>query len=315
MVVITKDISNFLSLLKNNGGLPCPKGVALEVINLSKREDISIHYLSKLISSDPALSTCIVKAASVLSFGSIRPVVSIADAITLLGFRALGQLVLGLTLMSDFRNGGCKQFDYSYYWTHSLITAVAVRQLAEQSRLAAAADELFTLGLLGGVGKLVMATAFPKEYGTIIEVAKGVSLDQFYKLEREQFGFDHAQLTVAVLDDMKFPSVFLQSIHDFPQPECSRIIQGSREWRIMNLLHMAFLLANALLAAQAEQNHFARKFWIFAKSMDLNDSEIIHTINSFSRVWPEWANLLKINFRSILFFEEAFENLSNAVVD
>ena len=88
--------NSILARLKSSGRLPTPKGVALEVINLTQREDASNHDIVRLVSTDPALSARVIGAANVLLANSSRPVVTIADAVTVLGARALRQLVLAL---------------------------------------------------------------------------------------------------------------------------------------------------------------------------------------------------------------------------
>src|SRR5574340_1036980 len=117
--------SPILSRLKIANRLPTPKGVALEVINLTQREDVSNHDIVRLIGSDPALSARVIKAANVLLTNPSRPIASIADAVTVLGVRALRQLVLGISLIVDYRHGPCKQFDYPHFWAHSLLTGIA----------------------------------------------------------------------------------------------------------------------------------------------------------------------------------------------
>src|SRR5487761_2484393 len=133
--------------LKITGRLPTPKGVALEVINLTQREDFSNHEVARLISTDAALSLRVIKAANVLLGYISRPVATIDDAVTVLGARALRQLVLGIALMLDYRHGPCKQFDYGRFWVHSLLTAIAARHLAQHTRMVAP-EEIFVVGLL-----------------------------------------------------------------------------------------------------------------------------------------------------------------------
>lgn len=301
---------NILTKLKLSGRLPSPKGIALEVINLTQRENSSNQDIIRLISADPALSVRVIKAANVLLASSSRPVVTISDAVTVLGSRALRQLVLGIALIADHQQGPCRQFDYAYFWAHSLLTGIAARHLAQHLKLAAA-DEMFVIGLLGGIGQLAMATVYPEEFGVLLVQARGVSLEQLYGREREQFGFEQAELSAAILADMNFPPIFQNLIHDYPQSEISSVADGSREWKLMNMLHLAAQMASICLAEQAGRNKLVRKLRSDAVSMAVGESVIIEVAAACAHDWPEWRALLNLGIRRIPSFSELFKQDDN----
>ena len=310
MGAATLNSSSILSKLKLSGKLPTPKGIALEVINLSQRDDVSNQVIAHLIGADPALSLRVIKTANVLCASPTRPIVTVSDAVTVLGLRSLRQLVLGITLIADHKNGPCKQFDYPAFWTRSLLTGIAVKQFAEQSKLAAS-EEVFTLGLLGDMGKLAMATVFPEEFGVILENSKDCSLDQLYGMEREQFGFEQAELTAAILADMNFPPIFLRLIHDYPQPQNSSVAEGTREWKLMNMLHLAARVADVYLAAPLQQEMLVSELWSYYQSLEIEEVNIVSVIEQCSQDWPEWANLLNMDTRQLPSLQELFSRMDN----
>ena len=67
-----------------------------------------------------------------------------------LGLPAVRTLALGFSLLSSYRDGACKGFDYSRYWTSCLVYALAMQAVTQRTR-AAAAEETFCLGLLGNI--------------------------------------------------------------------------------------------------------------------------------------------------------------------
>ena len=91
--------------LKISERLPTPKGVALEEINLTQQKDASNHDIVRLISTDPALSARVIKVANVLLGNISKPVATIADEVSVIGTRAVRQLVFGTTLILDYRQG------------------------------------------------------------------------------------------------------------------------------------------------------------------------------------------------------------------
>jgi two-component system cell cycle response regulator len=311
---MTTTQNSILEKLKISGRLPTPKGIALEVINLTKQEDIFSHEIVRLISADPALCLRVIKAANVLVGNPSRPVVTINDAVTILGFRALRQLVLGIALIADYQQGPCKQFNYSYFWAHSLLSGIAVRHLAARSRLAAA-EEIFTLGLLGGIGRLALATVYPAEFGAILEHAGQVTLDELYSKEREKFGFEQAEVSAAILADMNFPTIFQRLIHDYPQPQNSGVAEGSREWKLMNLLHVASLIADVCLADKNGQIKLAKKLKAEVVQLAIEESFIIEVAEKCAHDWPEWAALLNMGTRQFPTLAALFEQISNEPVE
>lgn len=295
--------SPILSRLKIGNRLPTPKGVALEVINLTQREDASNHDIVRMISADPALSARVIKAANVLLTNPSRPIATIADAVTVLGVRALRQLVLGIALIVDYRHGPCKQFNYPRYWTHSLLAGIAAKHLAARARLAVA-EEIFVLGLLGNIGQLALATAYPEEYGDVLEQAKGKALDELCRQEQDRFDCNQAELSEAILADMHFPKIFQALVRDFRQPELSKMAEGTREWRLLHLLHVASLLADACLASSAERGKLVAKLRLHAARVAIETDHLVEIGDACVRNWLEWLELLNMKMVHIPQFAE-----------
>jgi diguanylate cyclase (GGDEF)-like protein len=302
--------NNILTKLKLSGRLPTPKGVALEVINLTQRENSSNQDIVRLISADPALSMRVIKAANVLLASSSRPIITISDAVTVLGSRALRQLVLGIALIVDHQHGPCKQFNYPHFWAHSLLTGIYVRHLAVLSRLAAA-DEIFVIGLLGGIGQLALATVYPDEFGNMLSVSERQPLGELYRKELAQFGFEQAELSAAILADMNFPAIFQTLIHDYPQPEISRVVEGSREWKLMNMLHLASLMADVSLSSPAERIKLVSRVRSDAASVAIEEESLVAMAEECAREWMEWATLLNMGMRHLPSYAELFAQDNN----
>lgn len=295
--------SSILTRLKIANRLPTPKGVALEVINLTQREEVSNHDIVRLIGSDPALCARVIKAANVLLTNPSRPIATIADAVTVLGVHALRQLVLGIALIVDYRHGPCKQFNYPHFWAHSLLTGIAAKHLAVNARLAVA-EEIFVLGLLGNIGQLALVTAYPEEYGDVLERSKGNSPDELYRQEHEKFGCDQAELSEAVLADMHFPSIFQALARNFRRPESSKMTEGSREWRLLHMLHVASLLADACLASPAERGKLVAKLRLHAARVAIETDRLIEIGDACVRDWLEWLELMHMGMVHIPPFAE-----------
>lgn len=277
--------------LKISGRLPTPKGVALEVINLTQKEDVSNQEIIRLISTDAALSLRVIKAANVLLGHVSRPVSTISDAVTVLGAHALRQLVLGISLMVDYRHGPCKQFDYANFWVHSLLTGITARHLAHQARMAAP-DEIFIVGLLSGVGRLAFATVYPEDFGHLLEQSQGGSFVQEQALQAEKFGFDERELSEAIFSDIRFPKIFQTLVREYKQPEASSAIEGSREWQLLHLLHVASLMADACLSEPDGRGKLVTRLKSKALQMAIETEKLVEIGLACELDWNTWSALL-----------------------
>lgn len=284
------DESRFAQL-KVSGRLPTPKGVALEVINLTQQSETSNQDIIRLISGDPALCSRIIKAANALLGITSRPIASISDAVMVLGARSLRQLVLGISLMHDHSSGQCKQFDYRHFWICSLLTGIAARHLAQHSR-SASAEEVFVVGLLSKIGRLAMATVFPDEYGALIEQYKDRPNEELRGLQSEKFGFDECELSEAILADMKFPKIYQSLIRGLDHPEGNMAVEGSRNWCMTYLLNIATFIADVCIAENGQRGALISKIKRQAALVGIEEANLIIIGDAVNRDWHLWSSSL-----------------------
>ncbi|MFM2407318.1 MAG: hypothetical protein RL358_60 [Pseudomonadota bacterium] len=296
--------------LKVSGKLPSPKGVALQLIGLAQQENASHPEIVRLISTDPALSVRVIKAANVLLGSTSRPVTGINDAVTVLGLRALRQLVLGIVLILDHRHGPCKSFDYGHFWVHSLLTGIIARHLAACT-CAVAAEDIFMVGLLSKIGRLGLASVYPDEFSAML--AQHTSQPELKQLQVAQFGFTECELSAAILSDMNFPQVFQTLVRDYIQPEHSEVLEGSREWQLVYLLHIAALIAELCLAAPAQRAVLLQQVIMQGARIALESSALLSLCEAAMRDWSDWADLLGMPPRNMPDFAELFQQHDEAV--
>ena len=85
------------------------------------------------------------------------------------------------------------------------MTATLARRLAAETNYASP-DEAFLAGLLHDIGRLILATNFPKEYGRIIQQSEaGHDLDM---LEQQALGVSHAEVGAWLVRKMEAAILF-----------------------------------------------------------------------------------------------------------
>lgn len=284
---------NQLQQLRATGDLPSPKGAALAIIRLTRKDDLSLAELARVIKTDPAFVGRLVKAANGAALQPGRPIVSVQDALMVVGLPAVRNMALGFSLLSNYRNGRCEHFDYDRYWSGALLMAIACQMLSKRLQCASP-DEMFCLGLLARIGELAMATLFPTEYSELLVEARASDADGLVVLERERFAMTHRELSAAMLGDWGMPRVFQEVAFHFEAPSAAPFAPGSRDGAILKVTHLAAEIAQICLADPMARpvlmDYLQRAAAEFELDADSLDALIIEVTNA----WIEWGKLLQV---------------------
>jgi len=297
-----------LDQIKASGQLPSPGGVALQVIRLTQKDDVTNQEIARAIKADPVLSGRVIKAANKMGTNQTRPIVSVIDAISVSGFNTLRQLVLGLSLMESNQEGQCQHFNYQDFWAHSLLTAITSQNLVSYSGVGSA-EEVFILGLLGQIGSLALATAKPEEYSLVLATHSTGEQSELSKLERDHFGFDHNQLTQAMLADWGMPKIFQEVILHHENPNQSTFSEDSRNWRLANVLHVANYFSTVCLAQEPQRRKMVPKLIFNASRLGIEPDTFAMIADKSILEWQDWCKLCGIRSVEIHPFAELLEAL------
>ncbi|TXT20843.1 MAG: response regulator receiver [Gallionellaceae bacterium] len=294
--------------LKSGDRLPSLKGAAMEVFRLSQEENVSGLEVARAIKADPALSSRIVKASNSPASRQARPVVSVMDALTVLGLNTVRQLVVALSLVDSNRDGACKKFDYQAFWSQSLLTAIAAQKLVVRKGLGSP-EEIFVLGLLGQIGALALATAYPQEYAQILEktAANGGECADLAELENAEFGLDHNRLTKEMLADWRLPQVFYEAALHHENPAQSGVTEGCREWYLLHVLHVANYFARVCLAQEKQRREMVPKLIFKAVRMGVESEMLAELGDKVIQEWQEWGKMYGIRTEAMPPFAKLLE--------
>lgn len=296
--------------LKTTGKLPSPSGVALQIVELSRRDDVSVSELAHAVQADPALSGRLIKFANSAMAGPRRPVVAVADAIRLLGIATVRQLALGFSILGHNRKGACKTFDYQHFWSCSLASAIAANALCLRTRTAAA-DEAFTCGLLARIGTLALATLHPDAFGALLEKNGDASGTALVALEREQFRTDHNELCAALLEDWMLPRIFVSTVFHQEQPELATWPEGSREATLCNVLRLSVRLGDYCGAPDSGRASMAADLIFDAARVGIDADALALLTDQVVVEWREWGRILEVKTADL----PAFASLAQAAAE
>lgn len=193
--------SNRIAQLKP-ADLPAPPQAALRILHACSDEATTTQQVAELAASDPVLTTELLRIVNTPLFGMSRKIQSLNQAITILGQRAVRNLVLCLAMRDAIKQNPVPGFDIGLYWEDTLRRAISARLLAGQLQLNQ--DDCFTYGLLQDFGMLVMFYFMPElsdEWPALQQLNPAVR----YQRERELFGVAHTEMNRLIAQAWSLP--------------------------------------------------------------------------------------------------------------
>jgi len=276
-----------LNELKAADRLPSPSGTALAIMQLVQQSDATVQQVSQLVKVDPALSGRILRFANSAAFGARRPIADIQTAVMMMGMQTVRNFALSLSLIGSNSKGHCSEFDYEAYWSRSLAMSVSIAAITAREVTVVPAES-FTLGLLSDIGGLALATAWSEIYGECLGMAEG---KQLLALERERFGIDHNALSLMLLADWGFPTVFLDALKlsfEMKVAGLTRIDQFARQ------LILARLIGNYCVADEAHRAMLLPYLTAEADLHALDEPALLAFIDETIELWHEWGKLIDV---------------------
>lgn len=192
--------------------IPTLPEVAGEVLAALNEEEVHIEKVTRLIESDPALATQILKVANSPFTGTISTVSSVSHAIVILGLGEVRSLLLVFAVQKFFQQSKGEQVYRKRIWNHSIIASHIARFLGRHFQCDAD-DTLFLSALIHDVGKIVADQYFHDEFRHIIDYIES-NHTTFSKAEKEILGAAHYQIGAKLLQQWSFPrQVIMQVFH------------------------------------------------------------------------------------------------------
>jgi HD-like signal output (HDOD) protein len=192
--------------------LPTPPETYLRLTELLQDADSPLAEVSRIIESDPGLTTKLLQVVNSAAFGYGSKLTTVEDAVQIAGV----EVVRSLLLVIQARNFGEKRLKnkklLADFWKHSVETGARCRTLARAERLSSTEQaNCFTAGLLHDIGKLVLAANDEKEYAELVSTAAREKVP-VYKKEFALYDATHADIGAYLLGLWGLPDVIVHSV-------------------------------------------------------------------------------------------------------
>ncbi|MCA0174682.1 MAG: HDOD domain-containing protein [Proteobacteria bacterium] len=201
------------ALFAQPAALPTMPKVVQQVLASFGRDDVAVADIAPQLAAEPVLAAKTLRLANSAYFRVSRRIASVDDALQMLGFAMVRNLVAGCSMTAAFK--GLQGVDLPAFWQHSLHTAVAARWLAPQA--GQSGDVAFVIGLMHGLGHLVMHAAAPDGLAAL-DARVPLLSPQRAAAERAALGYDHAEVGAELARQWQFPAELSAPLACVPAP-------------------------------------------------------------------------------------------------
>ncbi len=254
---------------------PFPR-TAQRVIELTSGTEKHVREVVRVIETDPTLATRLLRYVNSAACGLKARCKSLHHAVTLLGPRRIRELVTSTAVLSMFERGDALSTEVL---EHAAVTGAIARIVGE--RFGVPSEEMLACGLLHDLGKLMMLDSGDETYAGLLGVAGDD--ETLCRLEREQYGFDHAVLAAQMLIKWRIPAPIPRVVGWHHQPGRAHHA-GGRVALMVEALRLADQVAETLSAGADSKEEMIEKAASGTAASYLGLSE-----EDLARLWPQLA--------------------------
>lgn len=281
--------ARILEAIKKSAAVPSMPQVVLRFLEIMQDPEFDYRDLVRILSSDPGTVSEVLRLANSALFGVRNKVVSVRQALTLLGPKRLRSLLLGRYLVDTVSNKRIGGLDMSYFWRRSLASSVIAShiagEVAPRSR-----DEAFIAALLADIGIPILAESLPKAYRKIVEQhaphGRLVSPDE----ERQYVQVTHGEVSAMVLGHWTLPDAICRAVNLHQSANPGEGIEAT----LARILNASDRIAR-LLCEVSEDHESAAICQDALGIVGLDTSMLIRVLPTVERDIEELADALRID--------------------
>ena len=217
-------------------GMPATSAKLLKML---KNPESSAAQIEEILKYDPGLTANILKLTNSAYFGIPTKVSSVKQAIILLGWKRLLQLVMTMC-MSTVMKKPLPGYDLPHgeLWRHSVAVSVAAELVVNALKIPGA-DEVFTAALLHDIGKLILGDFVRDDFKKIESIlSQGIS---FETAENMILGVNHADIGAEILRKWSLPAELVSAVRWHHNPEFAEQTDS-----MLDIVHVANVLCRMI---------------------------------------------------------------------
>jgi HD-like signal output (HDOD) protein len=208
----------------------------------------TIDMIAKIISTDPASTTKILKTVNSSLFSLQSRIDTISEAIFHVGFNEVKNLLMAMAVMEIFNTATPLQsLTFVDLWKHSIGVGVVARLIAKEHGLKNI-ENYYLAGMLHDLGKLFLIRCYPNEYDRVVNIANERNIKLEFA-EKEVFRITHDDAGKLLSAKWNLPLSITNSI----QYHTEGMINGEFDNQVA-CIHIADVVAHILQFGGSGQN-------------------------------------------------------------
>jgi putative nucleotidyltransferase with HDIG domain len=189
-------VRSTLARLSQTGALPSLPAAASAALALARDPEADVDKLCRVIQTDVGLSARVLRVANSAALGRRNPARKLQEAVITVGLRKTCDIMVAACAKRLYEGATARAEEL---WNHSLAVAVAAEELARTTRRVEVGSA-FLPGLFHDVGRVAFLLADETAAEVIENLAAGGDGAKSF-LEREWYGFDHAEAGAILAED------------------------------------------------------------------------------------------------------------------
>lgn len=195
--------------------------VAKGIIEVTSGKNSSASNLITLIERDRVLSSGLISIANSPYFGFTKKVSTASNAVAVLGFQEVRNLILSISVVRLFDQRGSDFLEK--LWRHCFAVGIATRMVAGFFKIKIE-GKLFVGGLLHDIGKIFLSQFLPGKFKEMLSLLERDDCKITYHiLEKNYFGICHTELGTRLLEFWTFPQDIIDAVRYHHEPSKAKM--------------------------------------------------------------------------------------------
>ena len=276
-----------LRKLLSSAQLPALPQSAIRLLELSRDPENGPAEFAMPIEADPGLTGQVLRFVNSSYFGFSREISSVKLGITLVGVRTIKNFALWSAVFSLLPNPKCGPFDLKSLWQDSLRRGLFARAMGKLLGLREA-EEAFAAALLQDMAVPLLAKELPTDYNELLLQREG-GRHRLSDLERERFGWDHAEAATLLARKWNLPAEFAAMVESHTTADILAADFRTHWGRV------AVALSSLLPAVTDDHWHDCAKFEeTFVALRPIGNPQVTQVLEQVDREFAEFAPVLKL---------------------
>jgi HD-like signal output (HDOD) protein len=203
--------SSFEDIVDRIHTIPSLPEVVTQVVRLVNDPNSDARQINAIMMKDAAMAAKMLRMVNSVYYGLAEPVNDLEQAIVILGFKTIRSVALSISVLNMFQQQNAN-FNMKAFWAHSAVSACLGRLICGKARICDP-EFGFTVGLLKGLGKVILAENAPEETRAVIAVARQYRMS-FTKACREVMDTDDAEIGAWLMERWELDKVLVATVRE-----------------------------------------------------------------------------------------------------